>query len=73
MNQTLGIIKGRSDLVLYYYGEAYMLELKTEKGYQRAEQKVWQNLMEKQGFEYYIIRSLKEFKKLIEIIIDEHK
>ena len=38
---------------------------KLNKDYQRS----WQYLMSQQGFEYYIIRSLEEFKELITKII----
>jgi hypothetical protein len=69
VNKYLGIIKGRSDLTLYYRGVAYMIELKTEKGTQRKDQIEWENMMWVNGFDYYIIRSLDEFKELIEKII----
>ena len=69
VNKYLGIIKGRSDMVLYYLGKAIHIELKTETGKQRKDQKEWQSLMESQGFDYYIIRSLEEFIELIEKII----
>ena len=69
LNKFLGVVKGRSDMVLYYKSFSIMIELKTEKGRQSESQKTWQNLMESQGFEYYIIRSLEEFKKLIVKII----
>ena len=62
LNKFLGVIKGRSD----------MIELKTEKGIQSQHQKDWQKLIENQGFEYYIVRSIEEFKELIlKIIIQD--
>jgi hypothetical protein len=64
-NKMKGLIAGRSDLVLYYCGEAYMIELKTLKGRQGDEQKAWQKLIESHGFEYFIIRDLKEFQQLV--------
>ena len=69
VNKYLGIIKGRSDMVLYYFGKAIHIELKTETGKQRKDQKEWESLMKNQGFDYYIIRSLEEFIELIEKII----
>tara|TARA_R110000803_G_scaffold163534_1_gene227215 strand:- start:84 stop:416 length:333 start_codon:yes stop_codon:yes gene_type:complete len=63
-NKFLGVVAGRSDMVLYYGGKANMIELKTEKGTQSASQKKWEKLMIEQGFKYFVIRSLKEFKKL---------
>lgn len=64
-NKFLGVIKGRSDMVLYLQGKAYMLELKTDKGRQSKSQKEWQQLMLEQGFEYFVLRSLDDFKKFI--------
>lgn len=46
-----------------------MIELKTEKGRQSDHQRAWQYLMKEQGFEYYIVRSLEEFKELIVKIV----
>ena len=65
INKFLGVIKGRSDMVLYYKSFSVMIELKTEKGIQSQHQKDWQKLIENQGFEYYIVRSIEEFKELI--------
>ena len=70
-NSSLGTIKGRSDLSLYLNKKALMIELKTERGYQSKAQKDWQELLELQGFEYIIIRSLDSFKKLIRARISE--
>jgi len=69
LNKFLGVVKGRSDMVLYYKSFSVMIELKTEKGRQSDHQRAWQYLMKSQGFEYYIIRSLEEFKELIVKII----
>ena len=69
LNKFLGVVKGRSDMVLYYKGFSVMIELKTEKGRQSDSQSAWQYLMINQGFRYYIIRSLEEFKELITKII----
>lgn len=69
LNKYLGVIKGRSDMVLYYKSFSVMIELKTEKGRQSEAQKYWEHLMRSQGFEYYIVRSLEEFKELIKKII----
>ena len=69
LNKFLGVVKGRSDMVLYYKSFSVMIELKTEKGRQSDHQRDWQYLMKQQGFEYYIIRSLDEFKELITKII----
>ena len=63
-NKALGLIKGRSDMVLYRESGVIMLEFKTESGVQSTAQKAWQELVEKNGFEYKIIRSFEEFIKI---------
>jgi len=65
-NKALGLIKGRSDLVYYFQGQAIMLELKTAKGKQSRDQTQWQELIEANGFRYLVLRSLEEFKQFKE-------
>jgi nucleoside-specific outer membrane channel protein Tsx len=69
VNKFLGIIKGRSDMVLYYSGKGYMIELKDDRGRQSKDQIEWQLLIESQGFTYFIIRSKEEAEILINRII----
>ena len=64
-NKYLGLVAGRSDLVLYLGGVASHIELKTSSGRQSAKQVEWQKLIESQGFRYFVVRSLEEFKSLI--------
>lgn len=68
-NKQLGLQKGRSDMVFYYKSKAYMIEFKTEDGTQQKEQIEWQRKIEEQGFEYFIIRGIEQFKELIEYLI----
>ncbi len=68
-NKAKGLVPGRSDLVLYYQGKAYMIEMKTPDGSQEPTQKEWQRKITEQGFEYHICRSLAEFQSLIKSII----
>jgi sulfur relay (sulfurtransferase) complex TusBCD TusD component (DsrE family) len=68
-NKAKGLIAGRSDLVLYYQGKAYMIEIKTPDGSQQPAQKEWQQLITAQGFQYHICRSLSEFQSLITCIL----
>ena len=68
-NKAKGLIAGRSDLVLYYSGTAYMIEMKNEDGSQSNEQKEWEAKIKSQGFEYHIIRSLADFQTLITCIL----
>jgi len=64
-NKALGLIAGRSDMVLYRGGVATMIEFKIRDGTQSELQKEWQKIIEKENFEYYIIRDLDSFINLI--------
>ena len=64
-NKAKGLIAGRSDMVLYYQSNAFMIEFKTSDGSQSAGQKEWEALVISQGFQYHIIRSLEKFQMLI--------
>jgi hypothetical protein len=68
-NKALGIIPGRSDLVLYAHKTAYHIEVKTLKGRQTQRQKDWQELVELNGYDYYLVRSLDEFMDLMNKIL----
>ena len=68
-NRSLGLQPGRSDLVFYYSGMAHHIEIKLPEGRQSDAQKRWQQLIEKHGFKYYVIRSLDEFKELLKCIM----
>jgi len=65
MNMALGLQKGRADMVFYFYEKCFMFEFKTEEGYQSKSQKEWEKLITAHGFEYIIIRSLEQFKKIM--------
>lgn len=67
--KAMGLIAGVSDLILLmprgiYHG--LMIEMKTLEGRQREEQRLWQTLVEKQGYMYCLCRSLAQFKEIIE-------
>lgn len=68
-NKALGLQKGRSDLVLYYQGKAYMIEMKDEDGTQSPDQKKWEAIIIQQGFTYTILRDLDQFKEYIISIV----
>ena len=69
LNKAKGLIKGRADLTFYWKGKAYFLECKTKTGKQRPGQPEFQKVVESNGFDYYIFRSLEEFQKIIKSII----
>lgn len=63
-----GFKKGVADThILFPGGHLIFVEFKTATGKQRKEQLDFQLHVESLGFEYYIIRSLEEFKSLINV------
>lgn len=68
LNRSKGLQAGRSDLVYYRKGRAYMIELKTETGSQEPAQKKWQAVIEGEGFTYVIIRDLISFQSFIKTV-----
>jgi hypothetical protein len=70
VNKAMGLQSGRSDMVFYYKGTAYHIELKVSPNGQSKEQKLWQKTVESQGFSYFIIKdSVDDFKNLINKLI----
>lgn len=63
--KAVGLVKGVSDTIFLWGGQAYLIEFKTPKGKQSEAQKAWSNEMIESGFRYYIIRSLDDFQALI--------
>jgi ATP-dependent exoDNAse (exonuclease V) beta subunit len=65
----MGLIAGVSDTIFLWNGNTYLIEFKTDTGRQSKAQKAWQEKVGSQGFQYYIIRSVNEFKNLIREIL----
>lgn len=63
--KAMGVVKGVADFILILKNEVLFIELKTETGQQSADQKEFQYIVNSLGHQYYIIRSLEEFKELI--------
>lgn len=69
-----GMIAGVSDLILLIPRKGYgclCIEMKSIKGYQEIEQKVWQQEVESYGNLYRIVRSFDEFKIIVEDYLGE--
>ena len=63
-----GVIAGVSDLMLLVPSKghgALLIEMKTERGRQTAEQKRWQAIVERMNYKYVVCRSLDEFQRVI--------
>jgi len=65
----IGLVAGVADLLLIYDTKIYCFELKTKTGSQSVKQEKWQNSVEAQGVNYFIIRTLEDFKILLRNII----
>ena len=64
-DRNITVLKGVSDLVVVLPEKVIFVELKTAKGVQSKFQRVFQSRVEKLNKEYYIVRSLEEFKSLL--------
>lgn len=64
--KSLGVVKGISDFIFILpNGRTAFIEMKTEKGYQKPEQREFMHKVCERGHEYYICRSVDQFKTLI--------
>jgi hypothetical protein len=65
--KATGLTKGASDLIVIApNGKLMFIELKTDKGVQSEYQKEFEKRVTALGYEYHLIRSLEDFKMLIE-------
>jgi hypothetical protein len=67
--KSTGTVAGVSDLIFLWKGKCYLIEMKTGTGTQQKNQKEWELLVKSHGFEYFICRSLEQFKLIINKII----
>ena len=68
IRKSLGLVAGVSDLILLMPRKGFhglCIEMKDSHGKQSEQQKCWQALVENQGYCYRVIRSLEDFKELI--------
>lgn len=69
IQKAMGLIPGVSDCLFIWRGSVYCFEFKTEIGRQSPAQIEWQTKVNGQGINYYLVRSLEEFKKIMEGLI----
>jgi len=67
-----GLLKGVSDLIVILPNKVLFIELKTEIGIQSQVQKDFEERIAKLGQEYFLIRSLEQFKALIDQTQTKH-
>lgn len=74
IRKSLGVVAGVADLLfLVASGDRHGLciEMKDEHGTQKPAQKEWQALVEREGYEYVICRSLEQFQQIIRGYLDK--
>lgn len=62
---NIGVYPGAADLLVIHKGKTFFVEVKTKDGSQSLAQVKFQSHAEAAGADYYIVRSLDEFKLLI--------
>lgn len=62
--KATGLVAGVSDMIIIQPSRILFVEIKTLTGTQSKEQKEFQSKVELLGFEYYLCRSLEEFKTI---------
>lgn len=68
IRRSVGVTKGVSDTILLIARGKWnglCVEFKTDIGRQSDAQRLWQSKVEAQGYRYEVVRSLEEFKRLI--------
>ena len=66
--KAMGVIPGVSDLILLDNCKTHMIELKVKNRNQKPNQLKWEKIVTKEGFDYYVAKSLIEFKAVIHLI-----
>lgn len=64
--KSIGLVSGVSDMIVILPGKVLFVEIKTKVGRQSDKQKVFEETVTKLGFRYVLVRSLEEFKLIIE-------
>lgn len=70
--KATGLMKGVSDTIIIFPNKVVFCEFKDLKGKQRPDQKLFQEKVILLGHDYWIVRSIEEFKHLIEKQIESY-
>lgn len=62
--KQIGVVKGVSDFILITWAKVHFIELKTETGFQKPEQKTFEAKVLIRQHDYYIVRDFKSFQEL---------
>lgn len=67
--KAVGMLPGVSDTIIVVPGKVIFCEFKDEKGRQRPNQIDFEERVKSLGFDYWIVRTLEDFKNKIESIL----
>lgn len=62
------MLRGASDIVCVLKDRVIFIEFKSEDGTQSREQRIFQQKLERMGYEYYIIKDFISFKNAVDRI-----
>ena len=60
-----GFVSGAPDLIVLKDGKVFFLEVKTKTGRVRPSQKLFAERLRRQGFDYFVVRSLDDALKAV--------
>lgn len=63
--KNTGVLSGVSDLIVIHNGKVLFIEVKLPNGIQSTSQLEFEQRIKALGFDYYLIRSIEEFKTII--------
>lgn len=63
--KATGLMPGVSDLIVLLPSKCLFIEVKTDTGKQSDNQKVFESKVTALGFDYYLVRSLDDFKRIL--------
>ena len=63
--RKMGLLRGVSDIIVVMPNRVLFIEFKSADGSQSLDQKRFQQKIERMGYTYAVIRTIKEFKDLI--------
>jgi hypothetical protein len=64
--KSTGLTVGVSDMILVTPEKVFFIEVKNAKGKQSEVQEKFQKRVESMGYEYFLVRSLEQFKSYLE-------
>lgn len=64
-----GVVSGIVDYIICYWGVVYFMEFKSSTGTQTVHQKEHQRQLQRQGFNFVIVRSFEEARAYFETVI----